>query len=513
MSNLSPSSREEEDLIARSTKKVEFDEGSEQPMAEKSSPATSPSTSPKGKASYKDMVMASEGFEGNQEDMVRAITEELFPAIQDSDEESPNPEAFNPYPEVQISYEEYENWCKPWKNTLIVKLLGRKLSLRFLSARLQSLWAIRGQVKVADLNDEFFTVRFSDPEDYNHTLFEGPWLITDHYLLVQRWRPRFKPYQDSIKKIAIWVRIPNLPMELYNPHFLWREADPNSENFKDPDNQGVSILPEGERVDCDSKVPLDTKGTSSSPQVSCFGPWMLAKKPQRRATKPGFNGAMKDGGIAGSKTNGSRFDILQMDTSENVEPTGYTLPSNNEMNSTDKTEQSSQQLQHNIVRVRDPKGGKNPQPNRLNKPKQLATVSKQGKNKSQEIVNTAHKVIIPENIVKTSSKEISNNVPTSILPVRNKPILPRTQEQKEADHEFALQLIKKWGSPQELQFYKSIQADPVMHQDPLTTCLEPEPEPPDKEFSTSHMIIDENSIEPNHVVMNSNISQEGGRTI
>ncbi|KAJ1377381.1 hypothetical protein SESBI_48970, partial [Sesbania bispinosa] len=274
-----------------------------------------------------------------------------------------------------------------------------------------------------------------------------------------------------------------------------------------PESERV-VLPEGERVNCDSQVPLDTNGTSSSPPVSCFGPWMLAKKPQRRATKPGSNGAMKDGGITGSKTNGSRFNILHMDTSENAEPSGTTPPSNNEMNSTDKTEQSSQQLQHNIVRVRDPKGGKNPQQHRLNKPKQLATVNKLGKDKSQEIVKSAHKVIIPETIVNTNSKEISNIIPKSILPVRNKPIPPRTQEQKQADHEFALQLIKKWGSPQELQIYKSIQAESVMHQDSLTTCLEPEPEPPDKEISASHMVIDENSNELNHAIMDSNISQE-----
>ncbi|KAJ1410085.1 hypothetical protein SESBI_22322 [Sesbania bispinosa] len=189
------------------------------------------------------MVMASEEFEESPEDIVRVVIEDLFSELADYDEEEPNPEYFNPYPE-----------------------------------------AIRGRIKVIDLDDEFFMVRFSDPEDYNHALFEGLWLITDHYLLVQRWHPGFKPRQDSLKKIVVWVRIPDLPMELYNPHFQWRDSNPPGAPFNSP--------------------------------FSCFGPWMLAKKPQRRALKPGFTGSNKDGGNLGSKSNGSRFDILHMDTGD-----------------------------------------------------------------------------------------------------------------------------------------------------------------------------------------------------
>lgn len=73
------------------------------------------------------------------------------------------------------------------------------------------------------MSNEFFMVRFSDEEDYKFALFEGPWHMFDHYLLVQRWRPLFDTSDHKIQKIAVWIRIPNLPMELYNSHFfLWR---------------------------------------------------------------------------------------------------------------------------------------------------------------------------------------------------------------------------------------------------------------------------------------------------
>ncbi|XP_016177748.1 uncharacterized protein LOC107620037 [Arachis ipaensis] len=51
---------------------------------------------------------------------------------------------------------------------------------------------------------------------------EGPWMIAGHYLIVQRWRPFFLFGSIEVRKIALWVRIPNLPIELYNHRFLWR---------------------------------------------------------------------------------------------------------------------------------------------------------------------------------------------------------------------------------------------------------------------------------------------------
>ncbi|RYR01851.1 hypothetical protein Ahy_B06g080712 [Arachis hypogaea] len=47
-------------------------------------------------------------------------------------------------------------------------------------------------------------------------------MIAGHYLIVQRWRPFFLTTENHVRKIAAWIRIPNLPIKLYNHHFLWR---------------------------------------------------------------------------------------------------------------------------------------------------------------------------------------------------------------------------------------------------------------------------------------------------
>lgn len=91
-----------------------------------------------------------------------------------------------------------------------------------MSNKLQQQWAKHGTIHVLDINDEFFMVRFSDEGDYSYALFEDPWHVLDHYLMVQRWRSLFDTADHKVKKLVVWVRIPNLLLELYNNHFLWR---------------------------------------------------------------------------------------------------------------------------------------------------------------------------------------------------------------------------------------------------------------------------------------------------
>ncbi|KAI9115418.1 hypothetical protein K1719_013737 [Acacia pycnantha] len=76
------------------------------------------------------------------------------------------------------------------------------------------MWKPQQPLKVVPLSNGYYIVSFSNKEDRDYAFSEGPWMIDDHYLLVQRWRPNFNPWKaDSQRKIAAWVRIPDLPME------------------------------------------------------------------------------------------------------------------------------------------------------------------------------------------------------------------------------------------------------------------------------------------------------------
>lgn len=47
-------------------------------------------------------------------------------------------------------------------------------------------------------------------------------MVVDHYLIVQRWRSFFLINVESMKKVAVWIRIQRLSIELYNNTLLKR---------------------------------------------------------------------------------------------------------------------------------------------------------------------------------------------------------------------------------------------------------------------------------------------------
>ena len=94
--------------------------------------------------------------------------------------------------------------------------------MKFVKMRWRKIWNLQGEYEFIDMENEYYLVRFSIVKDYNFVVQEGPWLIIDHYLVVQRWRPNFDPFKDNSHKIAIWARIPRLSIEFYNKRFLWR---------------------------------------------------------------------------------------------------------------------------------------------------------------------------------------------------------------------------------------------------------------------------------------------------
>ncbi|XP_016191766.1 uncharacterized protein LOC107632613 [Arachis ipaensis] len=187
------------------------------PAEDKSIPIT--------KGSYKDTLLTGPGLEGDHDEYLSVDDREPNPEDKwyQDDEDGKNVEKpFNPCPTIPVSKEKFEEWCKPWKNALMVKVLGKRVTFAFMEQRLRRDWESKGKIHVIDMNHDYFLVHFSDEEDYTHALMEGPWMIAGHYLIIQRWRPFFLSGPTEVRKIAAWIRIPNLPIELYNHRFLWR---------------------------------------------------------------------------------------------------------------------------------------------------------------------------------------------------------------------------------------------------------------------------------------------------
>lgn len=128
----------------------------------------------------------------------------------------------NVIPEIVVTDAEIEEWSDQWSQTLMINVMGKRVNFRALEHKLNREWARVGLIQIIDMSRGYYAVRFGAIEDYNHALMEGPWMIADHYILVQRWRRNFLISAREERRIAVWVRIHELPLELYNTKFLRR---------------------------------------------------------------------------------------------------------------------------------------------------------------------------------------------------------------------------------------------------------------------------------------------------
>uniref|UniRef100_A0A2N9HM73 RNase H type-1 domain-containing protein n=1 Tax=Fagus sylvatica TaxID=28930 RepID=A0A2N9HM73_FAGSY len=48
----------------------------------------------------------------------------------------------------------------------------------------------------------------------------GPWFIGEHFLSLRPWVPDFRPSEASVNTVAVWVRLPELPVEYYDKESL-----------------------------------------------------------------------------------------------------------------------------------------------------------------------------------------------------------------------------------------------------------------------------------------------------
>jgi hypothetical protein len=123
-------------------------------------------------------------------------------------------------PEFILSEREESRIQKPWRQGLIVKLMGRRIGYKALETRLKQIWVRKGVISIIDLGFEYFLVYFTNEEDYTKALEDGPWLLYDHYLITREWTPNFHPSNATIEKAAVWVRISGLPIEYYDAKIL-----------------------------------------------------------------------------------------------------------------------------------------------------------------------------------------------------------------------------------------------------------------------------------------------------
>lgn len=123
-------------------------------------------------------------------------------------------------PEVYIPKELHTKLCAPWKNAIIIKLLGKSINFFTLQSRLHREWKTEKDFDIIDVGLGYYVVRFYNSNDCQKILTGGPYKIFDHYLTIQPWEPNFQPAKAKIPKTAIWIHLESAPMEQFTGPIL-----------------------------------------------------------------------------------------------------------------------------------------------------------------------------------------------------------------------------------------------------------------------------------------------------
>lgn len=117
-----------------------------------------------------------------------------------------------PMPSIAFSMRVHEQLIKPWKNSVVVKLLGRHIGYRALCNRLELMWSLTPCFSIIDLENDFYLIRFMNKGDADYALTYGLWTIMGHYLTVHPWSPLFDSSKGEIDKVVAWVRLPGMAL-------------------------------------------------------------------------------------------------------------------------------------------------------------------------------------------------------------------------------------------------------------------------------------------------------------
>ncbi|KAK9042088.1 hypothetical protein V6N11_017167 [Hibiscus sabdariffa] len=222
---------------------------------------------------------------------------------------------------------------KSMEFTLVLKVLGQRTTL---FNRITAIWKLSHQIKIIDIENDYFLMKFSSRSNYIHVLTDGPWTIFGHHITVEPWSADFDPQQDHPSRILPWVvkidyqtdygrrgRFARMAVKINLKQPLVSKNAINGQiQFVEYESLPMVCFKCGTYGHVTERCPLtqvnagDT--TVQTSPMACrkvipsepFGPWMLVERRQRRQNKPAVP---IETHVATTPPQGSRFNPIFME--------------------------------------------------------------------------------------------------------------------------------------------------------------------------------------------------------
>jgi hypothetical protein len=123
-------------------------------------------------------------------------------------------------PKVTMDDSWFKELCNHWKDSLVVKLLGKNVGYHFMKDHLSKMWKLTGGFEIMDIYNGFYMVKYILLAARGKIISEGPWMSFDHYLAVAQWTHDFASPHAKVGKTLVWIRFPGLNILYYDESVL-----------------------------------------------------------------------------------------------------------------------------------------------------------------------------------------------------------------------------------------------------------------------------------------------------
>ncbi|GAV93116.1 DUF4283 domain-containing protein, partial [Cephalotus follicularis] len=104
---------------------------------------------------------------------------------------------------------------KSWANTLVGYFVGKRIPFKVVKEQLEKKWGKWGGVQVISGANGNFLFKFDNSTSCDLVLSNGPWEVWGAYLALRRWEEGMSLSKDSFSSIPVWVKLANVPPELW----------------------------------------------------------------------------------------------------------------------------------------------------------------------------------------------------------------------------------------------------------------------------------------------------------
>ncbi|KAE8693615.1 hypothetical protein F3Y22_tig00110796pilonHSYRG00006 [Hibiscus syriacus] len=316
--------------------------------------------------SIEEEIMDEEDVEVFEDDVVRGVVEGLI-SIDFSDR-------------VQAMAN------KSFDQTVVVKLLGRRIGYTTLRNKFYDLWKPSQPFRLMDIENDYFLVSLRTRSDFLTALSDGTWTIFRHYLIVEPWSSDFSSSQLFPRRIVAWIRLSRLPRGsgktltsklLINGHIqiVEHESLPTIcfscgryEHVKDicPEN----TIEDQQEYDALKEQVTEAQLSNANQKSKPFGPWMVIERRQRKNFKKLSTDSERN-----METNGSRFNPLYEST-DDANATAFEQPNqSSKSNQATHPPSSTPQAQSSKARSSDHHAAKSKTTTHVRKPLTIPKVT------------------------------------------------------------------------------------------------------------------------------------------